>query len=398
MLPYLHYFQDQVDQLKQEGRYRIFRDLQRKAGHFPHATYFQNNKKQDIVIWCGVDYLGMGQHPIVKSAMTNAINEIGTGSGGSRNIGGNCHLHVLLEQELAALHGKENALIFSSGYVANQATLINLGKTLPDCIFLSDAANHASIIEGIRFSRCDKKIFRHNDTKDLERLLKEIPIERPKIIVFEALYSMDGDLAPIQKIVELAEKYQAMTYVDEVHTVGVYGKTGGGLAEEAGLADRITVIQGTLAKSFGVCGGYIASDHSIVDAIRCLASPFIFTVSLPPAISAGALASIQYLKNNRDAVKKLFTNVALLKQKFKDANFTVLENSSYIIPIMINDTKKCNLISAALLEDYHIYIQPINYPTVPRGTERLRITPTPQHTEADMDYLIESLKTVMKQV
>lgn len=395
MIDYNDYFINEISTLKEEGRYRIFRDIARNAGNFPHATYYLQGQEKNIVIWCGVDYLGMGQHHTVKTAMIDAIQNIGTGSGGSRNIGGNCHLHVLLEQELANLHCKDRALLFSSGYVANQATLVTIGKVIPNCIYLSDAANHASIIEGIRSSQCEKRIFKHNDLEDLERQLKAIPLDRPKMIVFEALYSMDGDTAPVREIVQLAEQYNAMTYIDEVHTVGIYGETAAGFAEHEGVADKITIVQGTLAKGFGVCGGYIAGSEPMVDAIRCLASAFIFTVSLPPAVSAGALASIKYLRTHDRKRKKLLENAALLKEKFKAAGLPVMQNHSYIIPVLIGNANLCNAVSFRLLEEFGLYIQPINFPTVPRGTERLRITPTPQHTEQDMDTLVQALKIVI---
>lgn len=398
MINYQQYFTDHITKIKEEDRYRVFREIQRQAGNFPNATYHQNDKIKNIVVWCGVDYLGMGQHPIIKSAMIDAIEEVGVGSGGSRNIGGNCHSHVLLEQELAALHGKERALLFNSGYIANQATLLTLGKVMPDCVFISDEDNHASLIEGIRHSRCEKRIFRHNNTQDLEQQLQSLPEDQPKIVVFESLYSMSGDIAPMRNIIEIAERYGAMTYLDEVHAVGVYGKTGGGISEQEGLADRITIIQGTLGKAFGICGGYIAGDDAIVDTIRCMSMGFIFTVSLPPALSKGALASVHYLRTNHEERKKLHDNVVQLKQKLQVAGLPVLPSDSHIVPVSVGCSTRCNAICLRLLEEFGIYIPPINFPTVPRGFERLRITPMPQHTEQDINHLVQSLTIVMSEI
>ncbi|MEM7620218.1 MAG: 5-aminolevulinate synthase [Pseudomonadota bacterium] len=388
---YEEFFQNKIDTLHQEGRYRVFADLKRHAGNFPHAARFHDDGTDSVTVWCSNDYLGMAQNPDVIAAMHSALDECGAGSGGTRNISGTNHYHILLEQELADLHGKPSALLFTSGYVSNWAGLGTLAAQMPGCIVLSDEHNHASMIEGIRHSRAEKRIFKHCDVADLEAKLKSLDPKLPKIIAFESVYSMDGDIAPIADICDLAEKYNAMTYLDEVHAVGMYGPRGGGIAEREGLMDRITVIEGTLAKAFGVIGGYIAASENLCDFVRSYASGFIFTTSLPPAIAAGALTSIQHLKvssKERDLQKEV---VAQVRRKLDTIGIPYLKNGSHIVPVMVGDPVKCKWISDWLLENRGIYVQPINYPTVPRGTERLRITPSPLHTNEDIDKLVSAL-------
>ena len=392
-------FSKALDKVRAEGRYREFADIERKCGRFPQAKRFANDGKTcEIKVWCSNDYLGMGQHPVVLEAMHDALERVGAGSGGTRNIAGTTHYHVRLEAELADLHGKEAALIFTSGYVANDASLSTMVKLLSTdeqpCIIFSDAKNHASMIEGIRHGNGPKFIWKHNDLDDLERMLKDADIDAPKIIAFESVYSMDGDIAPIGKICDLAEKYNAITYLDEVHAVGMYGNRGGGVAERDGVMDRVDVIQGTLAKGFGLQGGYIAASPEIVDAIRSHASGFIFTTSIAPVVIAGALASISYLKtsNKERDLQKLRSNQ--LKEQLTAVGIPVLDNPSHIVPVMVNDAVLCKRLTDALLDRYGIYVQPINYPTVPVGTERIRFTPGPQHSEADMDYLVDAMTTL----
>jgi 5-aminolevulinate synthase len=384
-------FQKRLDDLRAEGRYRVFADLARKAGEFPKAMHFRPEGPAPVTVWCSNDYLGMGQHPEVTAAMHEAIDRVGAGSGGTRNISGTTHYHVELEAELADLHGKEQALLFTSAYVANDATLATLGKLIPGLVILSDEKNHASMIEGIRHSGCEKHIFKHNDIADLEAKLKAIPKGTPKLIAFESVYSMDGHISPIEKICDLAEKYQAMTYVDEVHAVGMYGPRGGGVAERAGQMHRIDIINGTLAKGFGVMGGYIAATRACCDAIRSYAAGFIFTTSVAPAIAAGALASVRYLKRSQIERARHQERARTLKARLTAAGLPVMDNPSHIVPVFVGDPVRCKAVTDTLLERFHIYVQPINYPTVARGTERLRLTPGPMHTNADMDHLCHAL-------
>ena len=395
-MDYQSFFKKALDDLRDQGNYRVFANLERHCGSFPNATA-RGTDTAEVTIWCSNDYLGMGQHPKVLSAMHEALDRCGAGAGGTRNISGTTHDHVLLEAELADLHGKEAALLFTSGYVSNSATISTLAGRIPDCVILSDALNHASMIEGIRHSNAEKMIWAHNDLADLEAKLASLPLDQPKLIAFESVYSMDGDIAPIAEICDLAKKYNAMTYLDEVHAVGLYGPRGGGIAEREGLMDRITVIEGTLGKAFGVMGGYIAASAELCDFIRSFASGFIFTTAIPPAVAAGAAASIRHLKNSnieRDAQK---ANVALVIERLEALCIPHSKNLSHIIPVMVGDPVKCKYISDVLLKDYGVYIQPINYPTVPKGTERLRITPSPVHSEADILHLTQALGELWEQ-
>ena len=385
------FFTSELDQLRQEGRYRVFAELERKAGYFPQALRYKDGTTQDVTIWCANDYLGMGQHPKVIEATCDALRAYGAGAGGTRNISGNSHEHILLEAELADLHGKEQALLFTSGYISNWAALSALGGGIPNCVILSDAGNHASMIEGIRHSRAERRIFKHNDLVDLEKHLKEIPPDRPKLIAFESVYSMDGDIGKIRGICDLADKYGAMTYLDEVHAVGMYGPRGGGIAEREGLMDRITVIEATLGKAFGVVGGYIAASKALCDYVRSFSSGFIFTTALPPAIAAGARTAVRHLKESEIERMRHRRAVSKVRASLKAIGIPMMDNESHIIPVMVGNAAKCKMISDVLMDQYGIYIQPINYPTVPKGTERLRITPSPFHTDEDIAKLTKAL-------
>lgn len=392
VMDYEAYFSDELTRLKDEGNYRRFAELERHMGAFPNATC--HNGPGEVTIWCSNDYLGMGQHPKVIAAMHEALDRSGAGAGGTRNISGTTHDHVKLERELADLHGKEAALLFTSGYVSNWATLGTLCARIPGLVVLSDALNHASMIEGIRHSRASKIIWKHNDLNDLEAKLKALPANTPKLVAFESVYSMDGDIAPIAEICDLAEAYGAMTYLDEVHAVGLYGPRGGGIAEREGLMDRITVIEGTLGKAFGVVGGYIAASAALCDFVRSFASGFIFTTALPPSVAAGATASVRHLKQSMSERDAHQTRVAAVRARLDAIGLPHIGNPSHIIPVMVGDPVKCRFISDRLLADHGIYIQPINYPTVPRGTERLRITPSPVHSTEDVDRLVDALETL----
>ncbi len=393
-MDYEAFFRTELDRLRAEGRYRVFADLQRRVGDFPSATHTRGRKTRRVTVWCSNDYLNMGQHPAVLAAMHEAIDQCGAGAGGTRNISGTNHHHVMLERELADLHGKEAALLFTSGYVSNWASLATLASRIPRCVVVSDASNHASMIEGIRHSRAECRIFRHNDMVDLRRVLAEIEPGRPTLIAFESVYSMDGDIAPIAEICDIAEAFGAMTYLDEVHAVGLYGPRGGGIAEREGLSDRITVIEGTLAKGFGVIGGYIAASAALCDFIRSFASGFIFTTALPPSVAAGAVASIRHLKSSGAERRAQELRVASVRERLDELGLPHLENTSHIIPVMVGDAVLCKQVCDILLDRFDIYVQPINYPTVPVGTERLRLTPSPLHSEGDIDQLIAALDTI----
>ncbi|MEP3637766.1 MAG: 5-aminolevulinate synthase [Paracoccaceae bacterium] len=390
-------FQTQLDALKDEGNYRYFAELERKCGKFPHAANHHEGEVRDVTVWCSNDYLGMGQNPLVIDAMCEAVQRTGTGAGGTRNISGTNHDHLLLERELADLHNKEAALLFTSGYVSNWAALSTLGSRLKDCIILSDAGNHASMIEGIRHSRAQKVIWNHNDVADLEAKLAALPANAPKIVAFESVYSMDGDIAPIRQIVEVAEKYGAMTYLDEVHAVGLYGPRGGGVAEQEGLMDRITLLEGTLGKAYGVVGGFITGSAALCDFIRSFASGFIFTTALPPAVAAAARVSIRHLKESDTERMQQRAQVAKLRAGLDRAGIPHLMNDSHIVPVMIKDPVKTKMLADHLMDEWGIYVQPINYPTVPKGTERLRFTPSPLHSDADITHLVTALMSLWKQ-
>ena len=391
---YEQFFSDRISDLKGEGRYRVFADLERQVGAFPRATSHSTNGAEDVTVWCSNDYLGMGQNEIVRAAMKEAIDKVGAGAGGTRNISGTTHYHVLLEEELSDLHQTEAALVFTSGYVANEAALSTIGSQMPECALVSDADNHASMIAGIRHSMTEKVIFAHNNMDDLERKLRAIDIHRPKAIVFESVYSMNGDISPINAICDLADRYNAMTYLDEVHAVGMYGPRGAGVAERDGAMDRITVIQGTLAKAFGVIGGYIAGSAAMIDFVRSYASGFIFTTALPPAVAAGALASVRHLKASNIEREAQQERATTLKRLLREASLPVMESESHIVPVLVGDPVLCKQVTDELMDRHHIYVQPINYPTVPKGTERLRLTPGPLHTNDDMSHLVKSLREI----
>ena len=396
---YSRVFTQAIDRLHAEGRYRVFIDILRNKGMFPNARCFAgHNGPKPITVWCSNDYLAMGQHPKVIAAMEEALHDVGAGSGGTRNIGGNTHYHVDLEGELADLHGKEAALLFTSGYVSNEATLATLAKILPGCVIFSDELNHASMIAGIRNSGCEKQVFRHNDLAHLEELLAAADPGVPKLIAFESVYSMEGDVAPIAAICDLADKYNALTYLDEVHAVGMYGARGGGISERDGVAHRLTVIEGTLGKAFGVMGGYIAADRMIVDVIRSYAPGFIFTTSLSPVLVAGVLASVRHLKQSSVEREGQQAAAAKLKAMMTAANLPVMLGETHIVPVMVGDPVKAKKISDILLAEYGVYVQPINYPTVPRGTERLRFTPGPAHDEAMMAELVSALVEIWERL
>ncbi|MBI08536.1 MAG: 5-aminolevulinate synthase [Rhodospirillaceae bacterium] len=388
---YQNFFSDELSELKKTGDYRVFADLEREAGAYPNAIFREGGQKSPITVWCSNDYLGQGQNTEVIAAMHEALDYCGAGAGGTRNISGTNHYHVLLEQELADLHQREAALLFTSGYVANMTTLSTLGMRMPGCLLYSDARNHNSMIEGIRHSRAEKRIFKHNNPADLDRLMRVDDPDAPKIVVFESVYSMDGDIAPIGEILDVCDKYNALSYLDEVHAVGMYGETGAGVAERDGVMDRVSVMQGTLAKGFGVVGGYIAATRQLIDFVRSFGNGFIFTTSMPPAVAAGALASVKYVRGAQHLRKKHHERATTLKAKLTQAGIPVMPSVSHIVPVLVGDPRLCKQASDALLDRFNIYVQPINYPTVARGTERLRITPTPLHTDAMMDDLVAAL-------
>ena len=395
---YYKYFEKIIRQIKNEGRYRTFIDILRNVQNFPKATRFLNNKivADNVTVWCSNDYLGMGQNPKVINEMKHALDTCGAGSGGTRNISGTTHYHVLLERELAELHNKQSALLFTSGYNSNEASLSTIASSLENCIVFSDELNHSSMIQGIRSSGASKIIFKHNDVDDLKNKIKDLDKDQPKIIAFESIYSMDGDIAPLENICSIAKKYNALTYLDEVHAVGMYGKKGGGISDMLGISEQLDVIEGTLAKAYGVMGGYVTGNKYLVDTIRSFASGFIFTTSIPPSVAAGAIASVKHLKTSEIERAKQKLAVNYLKDQLKLNKISVIENNSHIVPIRVGDPELCKRASDILLKDYKIYVQPINYPTVPRGTERLRVTPTPMHTNEMINYFVSSIKKVWK--
>jgi len=393
-MQYEKFFAENLSGLRAEGRYREFADLERAAGDFPNAVRYVNGVRQNITVWCSNDYLGFGQNPDVLSAMHEAIDRCGAGAGGTRNISGTNHYHVLLERELADLHRKEDSLLFTSGYVANWTALSTLASHLPNCLVISDALNHNSMIEGIRHGQSEKVIFRHNDLSHLEKILSSTEPNRAKIVAFESVYSMDGDISPISDILDLCESYNALSYLDEVHAVGMYGPRGGGVAEREGVMDKVDIIQGTLGKAFGVMGGYIAASENLIDFLRSNGNGFIFTTSLPPALAAGARAAISILKNRNDIREHHQERAATLKKLLREAGIKVMPSECHIVPVLVGDARLCKIASDELLDRHNIYVQPINYPTVPKGTERLRLTPTPLHTDIAMRRLISAFQDV----
>ena len=393
---YQDFFSDKLSELRNSGDYRVFADLEREAGAYPNAVFREGGQASPVTVWCLNDYLGQGQNPDVIAAMHEALDHCGAGAGGTRNISGTNHYHVLLEQELAGLHQREAALLFTSGYVANMTTLSTLGMRMPGCLLYSDAWNHNSMIEGIRHSRAEKRIFKHNDPADLDLLMSADDPDRPKIVVFESVYSMDGDIAPISEILDVCDKYNALSYLDEVHAVGMYGATGAGVAERDGVMDRVSVMQGTLAKGYGVVGGYIAATRELIDFVRSFGNGFIFTTSMPPAVAAGALASVKYVRRAQYLRDKHQERAATLKAKLEKADLPVMPSVSHIVPVLVGDPRLCKQASDALMDRFNIFVQPSNYPTVARGTERLRITPTPMHTDAMMNDLVAALVDIWR--
>lgn len=391
---YEQFFADKIAELKAEGRYRVFADIERQAGKFPRAKVFADGVVKDITVWCSNDYMGMGQNPDAIKAMQDTAGGYGVGAGGTRNISGTMHEHILLERDLAGLHQTESALLFQSGWIANMTTLSTVASMIPGCVIVSDSKNHNSMIEGIRHSRAEKHIFRHNDLEDLENILKSIDPSRPKLIAFESVYSMDGDIGPVKGICDLADKYGAMTFLDEVHAVGLYGENGAGIAEREGVMDRITIIQGTLAKAFGVIGGYIAGTKAMCDFVRSYGTGFIFSSSMPPAVAAAARANVNHLKNHNELRVRHQERAATLKKRFRDAGIPVMDSVSHIVPVLVGDAVLCKQASDELMEKHNIYVQPINYPTVERGKERLRFTPTPHHDDQLMDELVAAVVEV----
>ena len=393
-MDYQHYFAKRIADLKSEGRYRVFADLERQCGRFPVARNYRDGQVHEVTVWCSNDYLGMGQHPEVLAAAKEAVDRCGAGAGGTRNISGTNHYHVLLEEELASWNAKESALLFTSGYVANDTTLSTLASTIPGCVVFSDELNHNSMIEGIRHSKAAKHIFRHNDPESLDELLSAYPNETPKLVAFESVYSMDGDIAPIAEICDVAEKHNAMTYLDEVHAAGMYGASGSGVAERDGVRDRITIIQATLAKAVGVVGGYIAASSALVDYVRSFGPGFIFSSSMPPMVAAATLASIKVLRKDPSIRDRHQERAATTKRRLAEAGIPVMPSVSHIVPVMVGNASLCKQASDLLLNKHNIYVQPINYPTVPVGTERLRVTPTPLHTDEMLDHLVKAFVSV----